>query len=215
MANVQNRRTILLLGRGIRKEGKYIALRAATDGDPAPLTADLNETQIYPGNLVQFDGSARAGIVDETGIDYLETLRVCNHGITGYGAATAAAGETSTSVAGEPAIPAFVVEDELHAKEITEPYSDGQNIVFEVMPRGSEVLARTSHAGAIARGTYLESAGNGQLQPVTATAGDAQAEVAAASNVPAVAKNKRASIVARAIEDSATSGTRFIHVEVV
>lgn len=209
MANVQNRRTILLLGRGIRKEGKFIALRAATDGDPAPAAADVAETTIYPGNLVQFDGSSRAGITDETGIDYLDTLRVCNHGITGYTAATAAAGEISASTSGEPAIAAFVVEDEIHGKEITQPYNDGQNIAFEVMPRGSEVLARTSNAGRIARGTYLESAGNGQLQPVTSSAGDEVAANAVAT------KNKRASIVARAIEDSAASGTRFIHVEVV
>ena len=209
MANVQNRRTILLLGRGIRKEGKYIALRAATDGDPGPTTADVAETVIYPGNLVQIDGSSRAGVSDETGVDYLDTVRVCNHGITSYTAATASAGEISTSVAGEPALAAFVVEDELHGKEITQPYGDGQNIIYEVMPSGSEVLARTSNAGAIARGTFLESAGNGQLQPVAATAGDA------VDGSTASVKNKRASIVARAIEDSGTSGTRFIHVEVV
>ncbi len=145
--------TILLKGRGIRKEG--VALLA-----------------LSPGELVERNASDQ----------------IIAH--------ATAAGNAS---------PAFVVENELLGSEITVDYAALDNVVYETMPRGAEVLARlAAAAAAVIIGNYLESAGDGTLRITTTAA--------------ATANTARSGIIARAIEavdNSGGGGEVFIKVEIL
>lgn len=150
--------TILLKGRGIRKEG--VALLA-----------------LSPGELVELNTSGQ----------------VIAHG-----------------TAKEIVTPAFVVENELLGSEITVDYAALDNVVYEVMPPGSEVLARLpASAAAVVIGDLLESAGDGTLRKQTPFSQSGSTPFAVTAEGHAIA---------RAIEavDNSGGGTEvFIKVEVL
>lgn len=107
--------------------------------------------------------------------------------------------------AGENASPAFVVENELVGNDITVAIPAGDQVVYETLGRGAEVLAvLAASAAAIIIGDYLESAGDGTMRIVTAAAATTQAE--------------RSGVILRAIEavDNSGGGTEvFIETEVL
>ena len=145
--------TILLKGRGIRKER-------------------ISAAAITPGYLVDFNA---AGLV-------------LKHAGAGLNASAA-----------------FAVEDELNGKAITEAWASGDQVVYEIMPSGSEVYALVAAAAAaIVIGDELESAGDGTLRKLTVDV--------------ATDNTQRIAVVARAIEavDNSGGGTEArLKVEIV
>ena len=91
------------------------------------------------------------------------------------------------------AAPSFAVENEVIGADIDTAYASGDNVLYEHMQRGAEVHALVAaSASAIVIGDYLESAGDGTLRILSASA--------------ATAQSARASVVARALEAVDNSG---------
>ena len=67
--------------------------------------------------------------------------------------------------AGGLAVPTFAVENDLEGKDIADAYATNDYVQAETLYSGCEVLARVAAgAAAIAKGAYLQSAGDGTLQ---------------------------------------------------
>ncbi len=150
--------TILLKGRGIRKEG--VALLA-----------------LSPGELVELNTSSQV---------------------------------IAAAVAKENITAAFVVENELLGSEITVDYAALDNVVYEVMPKGAEVLARlAASAAAIVVGDLLESAGDGTLRKQTPFSQSGTTPFAVVAEGHAIAR------AIEAVDNSGGGAEVFIQVEVL
>lgn len=107
--------------------------------------------------------------------------------------------------AGQNAAPLFAVEAGFLGDDIDEAYADGERVYAHFAQPGDEVYALVAAAApAIAVDDYLESAGDGTVRKVVASA--------------ATAESARASIIGRAIEavDNSAGGTAVrIRVEVL
>jgi hypothetical protein len=99
--------------------------------------------------------------------------------------------------AAESAIAAFAVENDIAGDEIDTDYVSGDNVLYEVLPPGSEVFALVG--AVVTVDDYLESAGDGTLRK--------QAVLAATSQL------QRNSVVGRALET--TSGADRCKIEVM
>jgi len=88
-----------------------------------------------------------------------------------------ATGVTKHSVAAGTASPAFAREDDIIGDAATVQYAAGDNVLYIVPNRGSEIYARVAAgAAAIAIGDYVESAGDGTVQVQGASASTSQAQ---------------------------------------
>lgn len=109
------------------------------------------------------------------------------------------------STAAGNALPMFAKENDVVGNEITDAYASGDNVIAITPERGSEVYALVAAgAAAIVIGNYLESAGDGTLRVLGASAATSQAQ--------------RASVVARALEavdNSVGTAPARIRVEVL
>ncbi|KKK83117.1 hypothetical protein LCGC14_2796600 [marine sediment metagenome] len=118
---------------------------------------------------------------------------------------TEAAGVIEHAGAGLNAAPLFAVENEVVGKGIDDDYIAAENCIYEAMQLGTEVHALlAANAAAIVEGDFLQSAGDGTLRILTASA--------------ATAESARRSTVARALEavdNSANGSIVRIIVEVV
>lgn len=71
----------------------------------------------------------------------------------------------------------FAKENELLGKTITDTYTAGMNIQMMFFPPGSEVYALLAASGAaVAIGDFVESAGNGNLRKLSASAATSEAQ---------------------------------------
>ena len=96
----------------------------------------------------------------------------------------------------------FAVEGDADGSSISDAFADGETVPFAACPAGTEVYAILEDGHTIAIGDPLESAGDGTLQGLTASAATSQAQ--------------RNSVVATALEAVTTSGsTSRIKVEVI
>jgi hypothetical protein len=87
----------------------------------------------------------------------------------------------------------FAVENEVIGKDIDTNYSSGDNVLFEVLPRGAEVNALlAASAVAVVKGDYVESNGTGTVRKMTTNA--------------ATADTQRAGVVGIALESVDNSG---------
>ena len=102
--------------------------------------------------------------------------------------------------AGLNAAPLFAVENEVVGKEIDDDYIADENCLYEAMQLGAEVHALlAANAAAIVEGDFLQSAGDGTLRILTASA--------------ATAQDARRSTVARALEAVDNSaGTTIVRI---
>lgn len=145
-------------------------------------------TIILKGRGIQKEGVAGATITPGELVTLNSSNEVIPHG-TAAGNAQAA----------------FAKENEVIGGGIDDTYASGDNVIYEVLPPGAEVYALVAAAaGAIVIGDYLESAGDGTLRKLAASASTAQ--------------SARNSVVARAIEavDNSGGGARArIKVEVI
>ena len=82
---------------------------------------------------------------------------------------------------------AFAVEDDLQGKTITDNYAVGSLVQYEIMERGAYVYALLENGQSVAKGAFLESAGNGELQAVTAADQASNLDVTFPGNAVAVA----------------------------
>lgn len=100
---------------------------------------------------------------------------------------------------------AFAVENEVVGKGIDDAYATGDWVLYEVLQPGAEIQAvLAASATAVARGAFLESAGDGTLRVLTTAAATSQAS--------------RASVVAVALEavDNSGGGSEaYITVEIL
>lgn len=92
--------------------------------------------------------------------------------------------------AGLSAITMFAVENDIAGDEIGTDYVTGDNVLYEVLPPGSEVFALAD--AAVTVDDYLESGGNGTVQVQVASA--------------ATAQDARHSVVGRALETVGGAG---------
>lgn len=97
------------------------------------------------------------------------------------------------NVAGGNAQKRFAVEDELQGKDITTAYTASSICQAVLPPPGDWIQARLKASENVAIGDYLESAGDGTLQKVTADSADLYnqnvvATAREASNVGTVAR---------------------------
>jgi len=70
--------------------------------------------------------------------------------------------------AGQPAEAAFAVEDDLQGKDIDETYAAGSICQYEIFKPGDKVYAYASTSQTIAKGDFLQSAGDGYFQKYAA-----------------------------------------------
>lgn len=85
------------------------------------------------------------------------------------------------STAGGNALATFAVEDELQGNGIDTDYASGDNTLVETLHQGSEALAWLAAGENVAKGAYLESAGDGTLRAVgTGTTTEENAVIAMA-----------------------------------
>jgi hypothetical protein len=95
----------------------------------------------------------------------------------------------------------FALEERIVGNGIDDDYSSGDTVLYGVFQRGAEVYAFLDNGENVAAGAALSSAGNGNLQAVTAAAATSQAQ--------------RDGIVAYALEAvNASGGTARIKVEI-
>lgn len=68
------------------------------------------------------------------------------------------------SIEGGNAMPKFAVEDDLQGKGIDDLYASGARVFYRTFQRGDQVWALLDHDQTVAKGDYVESAGNGLLK---------------------------------------------------
>ena len=73
--------------------------------------------------------------------------------------------------AAQNASPMFAREEEYVGGGLTDAYADGDKVAYYVCRPGDEVNARLASGQNVAKGAFLESAGNGQLRAHSAVSG--------------------------------------------
>lgn len=75
------------------------------------------------------------------------------------------------ATAGANAVPMFAVEMDLIGSGITNSYPSGDTVKFVVSRPGDEIYALLASGQNVAKGAFLESAGNGALRAYTQQSG--------------------------------------------